>query len=143
MIEAVLEGAILGLSGGLQHLSVDVYEPAVVTAADASLLDLAVFKRRAAVRAVGLHEPDAAAFVAKDDQLLAEPHYCNRQVLKLPAQEEGLPEATKVLASWCTGADPGQLAVILGYLPVEIAAIGLGQEWGPLQGHSLFLLTRL
>src|SRR5579859_1615160 len=81
--------------------------PAVIDAADATLLVAAEEQRRAAVRAPMIHDPDAPRAVAKGDELLAEQHQAKRRpvALEFRGQQRGQPVLPHQLAHDGAGPD--------------------------------------
>src|ERR1043165_2303787 len=73
----------LGLARHFEALASGVVEPAVITAANAALLDLAPFQGGAAMRAMRGERTDPSSLVAKDDELPAEQLVLPRQILQL------------------------------------------------------------
>ena len=79
----VAQPALRRLAGCFKHGTIDVEQPAVIAAADAALLDAAVFERRAAVAAVTMHNTNATAAVAECDQIFAEDSHQLRKVAEV------------------------------------------------------------
>ena len=100
------DAAGLGLARRLQDRAVDVVEPAMIAAADAGLADDAELERGAAVAAMRVQEPEAAAAVAKQHQILAENAHAQRQVLDPLGHRHGEPEAPEILAGRRARPDP-------------------------------------
>ncbi len=78
--ELMLERALRRLRRRLEDGAVDVIEPAVIATADAAGADDAVFERHTAMAAKFIEQPDPAAAVAEDDEILAEDADRPRQV---------------------------------------------------------------
>ena len=60
VVNRLVDLAVPGLGRHLEDRAIDVVDPAVITAADALLLDDAVFERRTAVAAMTLQDSDIA-----------------------------------------------------------------------------------
>src|SRR5262249_6309024 len=85
----------------IEHVAFDVELPAVVDAAEAAFFVAPEKQRRASMRAVLAHEPDAAVGVAESDQLLAEQAHARRRRVgrrNFLGQERGQPIPTHQLA---------------------------------------------
>src|SRR5205823_1720286 len=111
----LLEVAFGGLVGHVDASAVDGELPAVVDAADASLLVAAEEQRGAAVGAVVLNQADLARGVAVADQIFAEQPYAQWVAVR-PRQFVGADRRQPVLAHEIAhrraGANPTQVLVL-------------------------------
>src|SRR5437763_12438974 len=107
----------LGLARHFEALASGVVEPAVIAAADAALLDLTPFERRAAMRAMRVERADPALLVPEDDDLLAQQLFLARQILQLFREADRLPIAAQQLAHRAARLDTGQLVIRWRGLP--------------------------
>ena len=78
--------------------------------------------------AVGLHQPNAAAEVAKGHQFLAENFQGNGDIGELVGVAHGLPEPAQILAARRGRADVGQFSVLFKHLRMMIGAVFGRQE---------------
>src|SRR5439155_25936379 len=90
--DSLLQPTACRLPGRLQASAVDVVDPAVVAAADAALDRNTELERGPAMRAVQVQRAEAAAAIAKDDQVLAQDLHPQRRGRKLPDERHRLPE---------------------------------------------------
>src|SRR2546425_6984869 len=63
------------------------------------------------MRAVQLQQPDAAATVAEQHEILAENPEAQRNVRQVAREGDRLPETAEVLATGCAGTHPRELVV--------------------------------
>jgi hypothetical protein len=79
VLDPVREGAVFRLGRLFQTFAASVVEPTVVAAPDAGLFDPPELKRRAAMGAVELQEPQLTTPVAEKNKVFAqEPHFDRR-----------------------------------------------------------------
>src|SRR5262249_23752301 len=126
--ESVLERALGWLAWSLENGAVDVEEPAVVTASDASLRDQPVLERRPSMGTVQLEQPHTPTPVPEGYELLGEDRHAQGHVAQIVGEADRLPEAPEVFAARCSRTDVRQLRVFGGYFAVIVGAEASGQE---------------
>jgi hypothetical protein len=113
LADLVADRGVLRLARGLQDRAVHVEVPAVVAAADAALLDLAVFQGGPAVGAMAVQQADPPPAVAKHHQILAHDPDPHRMLLELGGHGHRVPEAAQVFAAGGAGAHMGEFRILL------------------------------
>src|SRR5205823_3642597 len=106
-------------------------------AAQAAFFDNTEFERGAAVAAVPVQEPDPAALVAEQHQILAEDAHCQRHVLEFGRHRHRLPKTAQILATRRPRTDMGQFGVLAWHFTLVIAAVRLTDGLLALPGHAL------
>ena len=106
------ERIVIAVGRRLEDGAVDIEVPAVVAAANTGLVELAVFERGAAVRAMQLQEPEPAAEVAKTEPDLR-PGYAIAAgtFFRFSTSAIGCQKQRKILSARCIGADASQLLI--------------------------------
>jgi len=110
-----VEVAVIGFVGHIDAAAGRVVHPAVVGAADAFSLGATVEERRAAVRAVRLHQANGAIADAKRGQLFAEQPDVEGRCLgggKLGGEQERNPVMTQRSAHGRAVPDAGQELIV-------------------------------
>ena len=124
--DALLEPTARRLSRSFQAPSVDVVDPAVIAAADASLERDPELERRPAMRAVQVQHADAPTAVAEDHEILAQHSHPQWRGGEISRERHRVPEPAQILAARCPGADLGQLRVGRRDVAAMIAVEGTG-----------------
>src|SRR6202041_2887092 len=102
------------LTWRFQYCAVIVVGPAVVGAANPPLADNTVFKRRAEVTAVAMHQTEIVALVAEQDEVLTEYPDRHRNILEFFSHRNRVPKTPQVFPSRRQATDAGQRRVFLG-----------------------------
>ena len=101
----------LGLARCFEQRAIDVEVPPVIAAAYPLPLTGPVLQGGLTVGTAAVHEPDPAAPVPEQHQVLAEDAQREGQITDLGAHGNRMPEAPQVLAAGRARTDPGQLVV--------------------------------
>jgi len=105
-------GARFGLARLLEAVALHVEQPAVVTAADAALVDAAIIETRAAVAAAGVHEARPPGAIAEEDKVFAQDAHLARRRGGMPGQAHRMPVAAQQLAHRRAAPHFGELRVV-------------------------------
>ena len=83
MFDALRDETVGGFRRHLHHVAVDVKFPAVIEAAQATVLVARENQRRTPVRAVFIEHTDTAFAVAENDEILTEKPHLDRRTVRL------------------------------------------------------------
>ncbi len=101
--------AVSRLPGLFQAIARYVEEPRVIGTANAALLDVAIFKRGAAVRTMEADKPNLSVQVAEQNQLFAQNFKAERNVAEFLGGADNQPVTTKPFSRRCAETDVGDI----------------------------------
>ena len=115
-LDLVLVGRAVGLGRHIDAIAFDVEFPAMIGTADPAFFVAPVVEMGAAVRAIGVEDPDPSVAVAKRDQLLAQQTQLLGRTIgfgQLLFEQRGHPETAQHFAHRGARSDPGQRFILL------------------------------
>ncbi len=111
----VPELAAIRLAGLFEAAAFGVELPAVITAADAVLLDLAIIEGGAAVAAARVQQARTAMSVAEQDEIFAERANFSGSIGGVGRKPDRVPIAAQQFSHRCAAADLGQFGPACGW----------------------------
>ena len=114
-MDRVFQLAVGRFARRLEAIAVDIEFPAVINAAQTAVLVATEEQRRAPMRAIGIHQPDAAIGIAKRDQILGHQPNSHRRAVavgEFGREQRRLPESSQHFAGGLAAADPHETFVL-------------------------------